>query len=170
MERLTTNNPQTNFQTLMNYAYAKDGRVCLRHADGQDEKDLCEYIASRSPEMCGGVTQESVMDGACMECDCPLGILNTVAIQAAELRSRLKLLEDILGDDYDTDHTRDLLAAKKNEEGFELYFDESEGVWKEHKKPFCTVEFPTEEDYKGFQKMVDFWNENHKEDRDADIS
>ncbi len=71
----------------MNYAYAKDGWVCLRHADGQEEKDLCEYIASRSPEMCSGVTPESVMEGECMECDCPLGILNTVATQAADSHS-----------------------------------------------------------------------------------
>ena len=37
------------------------------------------------------------MEGCCFWCmDCPLGILNTIAIQAAELRHRLSELEDKL--------------------------------------------------------------------------
>ena len=33
--------------------------------------------------------------------------------QAAEQRSRLKMIEDILGDDYDLDHLRELMTAER---------------------------------------------------------
>lgn len=45
----------------------------------------------------------------------------------------------------------------------ELCIDEKTGKFKEHKEPFCTVEFPTKEDYDRFVEMVNFWNEHHKE-------
>lgn len=34
--------------------------------------------------------------------------------QAAEQRSRLKMIEDILGDDYDLDHLRELVEAERD--------------------------------------------------------
>ncbi len=36
MKRLTTDNPQGNFETMLNYAYDKDGAVVLRC--GHDEE------------------------------------------------------------------------------------------------------------------------------------
>ena len=94
--RLTTDNPQGNFETMMNFAYAKDRRVVLRFGLGQENIDLCDYIAKASQSDCG-LDPEAVMEGACLECDneyCPLGILYAVATQAAELRARLKEYED----------------------------------------------------------------------------
>lgn len=35
MNRLTTDNPQSNFETMMNFAYAKDRRVVLHFGLGQ---------------------------------------------------------------------------------------------------------------------------------------
>lgn len=43
----------------------------------------------------------------------------------------------------------------------DLYYDKAEGVWKEHKEPYATVEFPTEEDYNRFLEMVELWNQHH---------
>lgn len=115
MERLTRSNPETNTQMLLNYAYASDRRVKLSYADLEYGADLCEYISSQAHESgcISAPTPDDVMNGMCMECDCNLGILNVVAIQAAELRTRLMMIEDILGDEYDLDRLRDMMAQNK---------------------------------------------------------
>lgn len=113
MDRLTTDNPETNLQALLNYAYAKDKAVHLAFGNGEDNIPLDEYIAHEACERGCPKTAKEVMDGGCMECDCPIAILNTVAIQAAELRGRLKMIEDILGDTYDLDHLRELVKAER---------------------------------------------------------
>ena len=92
--RLTTDDPTNNTQTMLNYAYAKDGRVFLRYGDGEEDIDLCEYISREAAGKHCRPTPEEIMDGACLECDCPLAILYVVATQAAELRARLKEYED----------------------------------------------------------------------------
>nr|DAF88433.1 MAG TPA: hypothetical protein [Siphoviridae sp. ctdHi7] len=97
-KRMTTDNPQDNLETMLNYAYAKDKRVILRYGDGERNIDLCDYISRKAKQHCCGYapTSEEVMDGACMElgCDCVLSELYAVATQAAELRERLKEYED----------------------------------------------------------------------------
>lgn len=113
MERLTTDNRETNLQTLLNYAYAKDKAVHLVFGNDEDNIPLDEYIAHEACEHGCNQTAKSVMEGGCMECDCPIAILNAVAIQAAELRGRLMMIEDILGDTYDLDHLRELIEADR---------------------------------------------------------
>ena len=94
-KRLTTNEPEDNVETMLNYARCKDKEVFIYDEQGNEVK-LTEYIAKHAQEECE-VTAEDVMEGCCFECmDCPLGILNTIAIQAAELRHRLSELEDKL--------------------------------------------------------------------------
>lgn len=93
MKRLTTDEPKSNLEAMLNYAYAKDGKVYLSYADGEEHVDLCEYIAKNA--CCEEVDANAVMEGACMECDCKTAILNVVAIQAAELRERLEYYEDL---------------------------------------------------------------------------
>jgi len=94
--RITTDRPETNFHTILNYAYAENGRVMFRYADGEEGVDLCSYIARHAQkDFHCDVSPDDVMNGDdCVECDCPLAILNTVATQAAELRVRLKSYED----------------------------------------------------------------------------
>ena len=94
MNRLTTDNPKTNTEAILNYAYAKGGRVRLAYADGEENIDLCEYVAHLSAKHGCELTPESIMEGSCMECDCEIGVLYVVAIQAAELRARLAKYED----------------------------------------------------------------------------
>lgn len=96
MKRLTTDNPQTNMEHMLNYAYAKDGNVVLRFGAEKPNIDLCEYMAMVAGEQCGvKLTPDDFMEGSCLECDngCPLGVLYVVATQAAELRERLKEYE-----------------------------------------------------------------------------
>lgn len=113
MDRLTTDNPSDNLSTLLNYAYAKDLAVHLVFGNDEDHILLAEYIAHEARERGCPTTAEAVMEGGCMECDCPIAILNAVSIQAAELRGRLKMIEDILGDTYDLDHLRALVTADR---------------------------------------------------------
>lgn len=110
MKRLTTDNPKTNYETLLNYAYAKDNEVYLRYGNGSSDIKLTEYIAG---EACCEVTPEEIMDGHCHECDCIVAILNAVATQAAELRARLKAYEDT---GYDPTDIADLAAGKATAE------------------------------------------------------
>lgn len=93
-ERLTTNNVQSNLQSLLNYAYSKDGEVYLRYANGEEDKRLAEYIAALATEKGCERTADDVIEDGCVECDCEVAILNAVSIQAAELRHRLAELED----------------------------------------------------------------------------
>ena len=93
MERLTVDNPRNNREALLNFAYAKDGRVYLSYADGEAGVDLCEYVANNA--CCQEIDAAAVMDGACMECDCKTAILYVLAVQAAELRARLEYWENL---------------------------------------------------------------------------
>lgn len=96
--RMTTDAPEDNLHTLLNYAYAKDMEVYLRYAGGRQDVPLALYIETEAhAQGCKDVTRQGVIDGDdCFECDgCVLAILNAVATQAAELRERLKQFEDI---------------------------------------------------------------------------
>ena len=97
--KLVKDDPSSNLETLLNYAYVKDGEVYLRYANGKTDVNLAEYICHLAAEKgCGHHTKEDVLNGdVCMACDCEVAILNTVAIQAAELRNWLKKYEDMEG-------------------------------------------------------------------------
>ena len=95
--RLTTDKPLGNFDALMNHAFVKDRKVLLRYANNQENMDLCDYIAFHAKSDCG-INAEEVLNGACIECDdfaCSLGRAYLSAVQAAELRERLKMYEDL---------------------------------------------------------------------------
>lgn len=98
-KRLTTNEPQGNFENLMNYAYDKNSQVTLRYGAGKYDIDLAFYVFQESDEyVCPARSVDDIMEGACFECEnnCSLGILYSVATQAAELRARLKMYEDLV--------------------------------------------------------------------------
>lgn len=95
MNRLTTDKPVGITERMLNFAYCADGRVKLLYAEGKDNIDLCEYVAYRATSMGCCLTDDDVMDGSCEEgCDCVLSVLYTIAVQAAELRERLKQYEN----------------------------------------------------------------------------
>lgn len=120
MDRLTTDNPRDNLSALLNFAFAKDRAVHLTFGNDEYNIPLDEYIAHEARERGCPRTTTEVMEGGCSECDCPIAILNVVAIQAAELRARLMMIEDILGDTYDLDHLRRLMEANKDGRRLEL--------------------------------------------------
>lgn len=95
-KRMTTDNPKSSTEAMLNYAYVEDGEVHLRYGNGEENIRLCDYISECAGERDCERTPQEVLNGACSECDCDLAILNAVAIQAAELRDRLAELEDKL--------------------------------------------------------------------------
>lgn len=115
MKRLTTSNPESNASQLLNYAYSEDRRVKLAYAGMKHNADLCEYISGEAGDagLSCAPSPDDVMEGSCIECDCVFGVLNNVAIQAAELRARLMMIEDILGEDYDLEQLREMVDAER---------------------------------------------------------
>ena len=93
-QRLTTNSPNGNVEQLLNYAYSQYGAVYLSFADGKEDVRLAEYIAKLANKNGCKCTEKDILDGHCTKCDCQLAVMYTVAVQAAELRERLKELED----------------------------------------------------------------------------
>lgn len=97
LKRLTTDNPKGNFERLMNYAYAKNNRTHLSYAGGKYDVDLCEYVSDLAKAKGYDFSPEFIMeDGLFDNCDDDFAILYYCAVQAAELRARLKLYEDKL--------------------------------------------------------------------------
>lgn len=112
MKRMTTDNPQLNIERLLNTTRAENNQAVLHLGD--EVITLAEYVAKCAKETGCDVTLESVMDGDnCCECDCPVAILNILGIQAAENNARLKMIEKILGNDYDLDRLRELVKADR---------------------------------------------------------
>lgn len=112
MKRMTTDNPQLNIERLLNTARAENNQAVLHIGD--EVITLTEYVAKCAKEYGCDVTPESVMDGDnCVECDCPVAILNILGIQAAENNARLKMIEKILGDDYDLNRLKELVEADR---------------------------------------------------------
>lgn len=115
MKRLTKDDTATNVEAMLNFAYAADREVKLAYADGEEDITLAEYLSHLAKARGCDCSFEDILDGdACgcdCGCDCYVNVLNTVAIQAAELRARLKAIEDILGDEYDLERLKQLLAG-----------------------------------------------------------
>lgn len=114
MKRLTTDHPDGNFETSMNYVFSDDGWACIRHDGNHGNVPLhewckhqclaegCDYCAS-DPEtideiLCDCAIWPTEEDGKF----CPVAMAYTFAVQACHLRDRLKRYEDIL---FDTDGT-----------------------------------------------------------------
>lgn len=112
MKRMTTDNPQLNIERLLNMARAENNQAVLHLGD--EVITLAEYVAKCAKEYGCDVTPESVMDGDnCVECGCPVAILNILGIQAAENNARLKMIEKILGNVYDLDRLKELIEADR---------------------------------------------------------
>ena len=95
-KRLTTDNPKNTVESMLNFAIAKDGTTVLRNADGEEDKNLCEYLFEQAKNHnydCVS-SADAILQGDCLSCDCIINVLYITAVQAAELHGRLKMLED----------------------------------------------------------------------------
>lgn len=96
MERLTTDNPKSNHETLMNYCTASDGWAVLKYAGGEENIKLHEYAAKCCQEHgCENMTADMVVEDGLMDCyDCPVAIMYYCGAQAAENNAWLAAYED----------------------------------------------------------------------------
>lgn len=121
MKRLTHEKPQDNFGIMMNYVFANDGWAHICH-DGENEdvpltewakaqciKRGCDELPGEDPKEIDETLCDCLMDGE----GCPVALAYCFGCQATHLRSRLKAIEDILGEDYDLDLLRELAQAEK---------------------------------------------------------
>lgn len=108
MERLTTDNPQDNFHTMLNFVYGDGGWAHIRH-DGENEGILLTEWAKKECIRHGcdefAVETYEEIDQEICDClmmdfpDCPVALAYCFAVQACHLRTRLKMYEDILFDE-----------------------------------------------------------------------
>lgn len=104
MNRMTTDAPAGNFETMLNFVFSKDGWAYIRH-DGEGESvPLTQWAKAQCIlHGCGEFSAETPqeIDEAICDCmmdfpDCPIALAYCFASQAVHLRSRLKMYEDIL--------------------------------------------------------------------------
>lgn len=107
MNRLVTDDPQNNTEVMFNLAYVKDKEVWIR--GGGDDGEDCTLIDFTN-RMCArhdclfditpNEIEEEDIDNTgdrLLECSmsgCPIGTAYFIAIQAAELRERVRMYEE----------------------------------------------------------------------------
>lgn len=109
MKRLVTDDPQNNMEVMFNLAFVKDKEVWIR--DSGPDGENCTLI-DFSRQMCMKNHECQFDDGfpadlakndfdqigdlfmECSMCGCPIGTAYFIAIQAAELRERLRMYEN----------------------------------------------------------------------------
>lgn len=126
MERMTTDS-ENHWAFSLNTFYAKDGQVWVRSGGNAPEYEDCTLVdfLSRAattlglsldeedPETVGEIMYDNLQFGP-MESDGALGFLWLAAGQATEMRGRLKMIEDILGDNYDLARLREIMEADRD--------------------------------------------------------
>lgn len=132
MKRLTTDDVESILRGL-NLFFAKDGEVWIRGGGPEPDYPDCtlvDYIGrvaethhldivSRDAEHLGDEMYDCLQYGA-EELEGVVALLHAAAVQAAEMRGRLALIEDILGDDYNLDRLRELLESVRAKRCFAL--------------------------------------------------
>jgi len=130
MKRLTTDNPNDNFMTMLNFVYGKNGWAHIRSDGENDDVPLtkwakeqcllrgCDEFPANTPEEIDQELCDCVMD--CPEC--PIALAYCFASQAVHMRGRLKMYEDVLFSEDGTeritlDQLRALIAHKLEEMG-----------------------------------------------------
>lgn len=100
MKRLTTDNPQDNFETMLNMVYGKDGWQYIRHGNnGMKTTDFC--LKLYETHGCKGLeaylTSDEAKDEHLCDCvfeGCPIATVYAALSGFGHVRGRLKMYED----------------------------------------------------------------------------
>lgn len=125
MKRLTTND-EKSILVHLNLFCAENNEVVVR--GGGPEPDYADTtlvelirriaqthsmnIVADNPESLGDEMYDAMFDGV-DTMEGVVGLLHAAAVQAAEMRGRLEMIEDILGDEYDLDRLRERTQADR---------------------------------------------------------
>lgn len=99
MKRMTTDNPQNNFETVMNLVYGKDGWQYIRHGGkAMRTTDFCLMLCKERGccRVDEWVTEEEKDECLC-DClfeECPIATVYAALSGFGHVRSRLKMYED----------------------------------------------------------------------------
>ena len=104
MKRLTTDKPDGNFETMLNFVYGKDGWAHIRHDGENADVPMTEWARKQClSHGCDEFPTEDPVEIDQDICDCmmdypgcPVALAYCFAIQAVHMRNRLKMYEDIL--------------------------------------------------------------------------
>jgi len=125
MKRLTTDDEKSLFYPF-NLFYEKDHEVWIRgggpHPDYQDvtlvqwvrraaEQHQLNIVAENA-EYLGDEMYDALQDGS-DTIEGIVALLHAAAVQATEMRSRLKEIEDIIGDDYELPYLYEMVEDSK---------------------------------------------------------
>lgn len=125
MKRLTTDDEKSIVFSL-NTFYAKDGEVWIRDGgpypdypdctlvqwikSAAEKHNLC--IEGEDPEQLGDEMYDALQDGD-ETIEGILALMHAAAVQAAEMRGRLQLIEDVLGAEYDLEDLRAMMEENR---------------------------------------------------------
>lgn len=125
MKRLTSDNTDYIFYDL-NLFFAKDNEIWIRGGGPEPDYQDCTLvnwigrvadkhnleIYARDAVNLGDEMYDCLQYGI-DTIEGVVALLHTAAVQATTMRSRLKEIEDILGDDYDLDRLKELVQADR---------------------------------------------------------
>lgn len=146
IQRITTDD-ENSINYWLNVFFAKNNEVWIRGGSPEPGYPDCSLVDllnraakavgipldENDPETMGEIMYEYLQYGP-EEREGVLGFLNLAAIQATELRYRLKMIEDILGAGYDLDRLRELVESDRDgrcvvlpKDGMVYYIEEAAG-------------------------------------------
>ena len=104
MKRLPPDQPNANFETMLNFVYGKDGWAHIRHDGENADVPLTEWarkqcLSHKCDEFPSGTLMEIDLEISDCMMDypgCPIALAYCFASQAVHMRDRLKMYEDIL--------------------------------------------------------------------------
>lgn len=102
MNKIVTDNPDGNYETLCNFCRYVDGRAKFVETMDGENTDIYEFCRKECIKKCGVNIPEkddgSLFDMMCFDCmtclDCLNALLYVSACQAVELREHLKKYEE----------------------------------------------------------------------------
>lgn len=128
MDRMTTDNEKSMWYSF-NLFYDKDGEIWVRGGGAEpnyEDVTLVQWIRraakehdlnieAKNAEDLGDEMYDALQDGS-ETVEGIVALLHAAAVQATEMRYRLKLIEDIMGDVYDLEKIRMLVEAERDGE------------------------------------------------------
>ena len=178
--RMTSDGPE-HITRHLNIFFAENGNGYIRSggADNQDielmewireaAKNIGAEIYSEGDEFLRDELYENLMHGI----EDPEGVIASLycaALQAIEMRGRLKKIEDILGDEYDLDRLRELVQADREGRCVVLKFAPGSKVYRVWFNPSNGKLFVTEHIMKSKEMCLEaeLWNDAYKTREEAE--
>ena len=176
MKRLTTDDSKSILCGL-NLFFAKDGEVWIR--GGGPEPDYPDFtltdwinraaavqgieLGADDAESLGDVMYDWLQYGVDAT-EGVLALLHAAAVQAAEMRGRLEMIEEILGDNYDLGRLRELVDAARAGRCVVFKFGIGSTVYRPWVRPDGSHPFVSEEKMNTVQDLVnaELWPDAHK--------